>query len=150
MADDLAIHLALRNRLLTVSGIPAAGQRAMENKKFIPTDGTPYIAEEYVAAPSRIVTIATDNGTVENRGFYIVKWYGVQHKGITAVRTGVNAIMAKFTPGTTITTSGGDAVRIAGNPVGPRAGQILPTADGWVVCVITIPFWLLTTNVIAA
>jgi hypothetical protein len=153
MIDDTAIHLALRNRLLTVSGLPSTTNRAWENKKFTPTQGSAYITDSYVPGPPALITVPADTGTLEHRGLYVVQWYGIEYDGFTNIRTGVKAILAKFSYGTRITCTDGQVVRIGtprGVASGPTSSQIVPTGDGWAVCTIKIPFWLLTTNAIAA
>jgi len=153
MIDDTAIHLALRNRLLTVSGLPSTSNRAWENKEFTRTQGTAYIEEEYVPGPPALITVPADTGTLEHRGIYVVRWYGIENAGVTAIRAGVKAILAKFSYGTRITCTDGQVVRIGtptGTASGPTSSQIVPTGDGWAVCTIKVPFWLLTTNAIAA
>ncbi len=150
MLDNTKVLMALRNRLLGTSGIPATNYRALINKPFEPVKGTPYIAEEYVPAPTQLKTITVDTGTVEARGLYIVKWFGIQKTGITAIYTGVDAVLARFSSGTRIALSNGDVVRIAGVPIGPSAGPIINTDDGFAVSVITSPWYLFTANAIAA
>ncbi len=150
MIDDAAIHLAMRTRLLTTSGLPDANNRAWENKKFTPIAGTQYLEDEYVPGGTSIVSVTVDTGTLEARGFYIVKWYGIENAGIGTIRAGVKAILAKFSIGTRITCSDGNVVRVMGKPIGPSSSQIVPTGDGFAVCTIRIPFWCLTSNAIAA
>ncbi len=150
MLDDEAIMLALRNRLLTVSGIPAAANRVKVNKSYTPIAGVPYVEEDYVPGPPALKSFPAQGGTIEARGLYVVRWYGIEDKGSAAIRAGALTILAKFAIGTTMSLSSGGAVRITGTPFGPYAGAIRPTGDGFAVCTITIPYVVLTSNTIAA
>ncbi len=148
MINNEDLLLALRNRLLTVSGLPATAQRAWINKKFSPTDGTPYLEEDFQMTPPQIVTVAASLGTIEARGFYVVRWYGIQDAGVLAINTGVAAILAAFPAGLRL-SAGSDTLRISTRPA-PYAGGITPLGNGFSVCTITIPFWLHSTNAVAA
>lgn len=147
MIDHGQAHLALRNRLLTVAGIPAA--RAWENKKFSAAPGVPYLADQYVPATSRILSFPANKGTTEETGLYVVQWYGLADTGITAMRTGVQAILAAFAPGTSLTATSGDVVRVRSD-VGPVAGQILPMDSGFACCTVKIPWRAWSQNTVAA
>lgn len=145
MIDHVAVQLALRSRLLTADGIPGSSQRSWENKDFTPTAGTTFLAEQYVPGPTTLLT-TTARGVIECRGLYVVTWGGIANSGITAIRTGVDSILAVFPPGTTITTlANGDVLRVRGNPA-PYAGQIIQNDAGRAACTITIPFVVLSTN----
>jgi hypothetical protein len=153
MIDDDAVLLALRARLLTTSGLPAAANRVKVNKAYTQTPKVPYLEEDYTPAIPAMLSLPAQGGTIEGRGLYVVRWYGIADTGTGAIRAGTTAILAKFAIGTTLTLTNGDAVRIGtptDPPTGPYAGAIRPTGDGFAVSVITIPFWILTANVIAA
>lgn len=147
MIDRVQAQLALRGRLLSVPGIPT--HNAFENKAFTPTTGTPYLADQFVPATTRLVAFPAQSGTVEETGLYVIQWYGLTDSGITDIGAGVQAILAAFAPGTTITTTGGDVIRIRSD-VGPQGGQITPLDSGFAVCVVQIPWRAQTTNAIAA
>jgi hypothetical protein len=153
MIDDEAIQLALRTRLLTVSGLPAAANRVKVNKQYVQLAGVPYLEEDFVPSPPILVSTPGQGGTIQGSGLYVIRWYGIADKGSAAIRAGVQAILAKFTIGTTVALTNGDAVRI-GTPTQPAtgayAGQIRQAGAGFAVCTISIPYWLLSQNVIAA
>jgi len=136
MIDHQEVHLALRNRMLTASGLPSGTNHALENRTFTPS-GTPYIEEDFVPATS--ARIAFPRGTIEDTGLYVVKWYGLANTGIAAIRAGVKAILAVFAPGWGMTLGSGDVLRVENNPA-PWPGQILPQPNGFAVCTITIPW----------
>lgn len=108
MINAAAAHLALRARLLAVSGIPAA--RAFDNKKYVGVPGTPYIADSWVPATNTLRTITARNGTGQETGLYVVQWFGLADAGITDIRAGVQGILAAFTPGTAVTSTTGDVI----------------------------------------
>lgn len=147
MIDHAAAHLAMRNLLLAVSSLPAA--RAFENVAFTPVAGTPYVAEQFVPATSSAVTVPVARALVEETGLYVVQWFGLDGAGISAVRTGVDAVLAAFAPGTSVTSTAGDVIRVRSD-TGPRASQILPQPNGFAVCTITIPWYAYSQNIITA
>lgn len=149
MIDHSAIHLALRARMVTASGIPAAAQRAWTNKSFTPTVGTRYLEEEFVVSPPQMIGM-TDAGTLRGNGYYIIKIYEPEDDGAKGAYTVADAILGKLSSRTRLTLSNGDVVRIGGNPIGPCAGQLLPLGTGFAVCTITVPWWILTANAVAA
>lgn len=147
MIDHLAAHLALRARLLAVNGLPAVN--AFENKAFTPVQGTPYVADQYVPATQQLVGLPAQHGIVEETGLYVVQLYGVDGAGITPLRTLAQAVLAAFTPGTVVTSTANDAIRVRGD-VAPMGGQIIPRDDGWATCTIKIPWRAYSQNLIAA
>lgn len=133
-----AVHLALRNRLLTVSGLPA---RANENKDYTPVAGTAYVREKLAPATQQGVGISTDSPS-EYTGLYVVTYFGVEDTGL-AVSTSADAILAVFTKGLTLTATDGSVVRVRSD-VAPWRGEVI-TNDGWAACTISIPYRILTS-----
>jgi hypothetical protein len=110
--------------------------------------GFPYISDRWVPATHNIITFPAQSGQAEERGLYVVTWFGLSGKGTDAIRSGVDAIKARFTPGTTLTLSDGDVLRIRGSDAGPQAGQIIPIDGGWSYCQLTIPWIARSANVV--
>jgi hypothetical protein len=127
--------------------LPAA--RAWENKNYTATPGAPYIADSYVPATMALISLPASNGVVEETGLYVVQWFGLADSGIGAIRAGVQAILAAFAPGTSITSTTGDVLRVR-TDVGPTAGQIIPMDNGWSVVTVRIPWRARSQNAIAA
>lgn len=146
MINHLAAQLAMRNRLLTVSGLPSA--EAWELKRFTPT-GAPYIADQFIPATSTLLTVPAQHGLIEETGIYVVQFFGLDGADLSTIRTPADAIVAVFAPETAIATTAGDVVRVRSNP-GPFAGQILPMENGYAVCTIRVPWYAHSQNVIAA
>lgn len=141
---------ASTGRTITV-GVPF--KRAWSNTKFTPVAGFPYIADRFVPATHNTVTFPPTNAQAHETGLYVVTWFGLSEKGESAIRRGVQAILERFTPGTSLTLDSGDVLRVRGaNPgdPGPQAGQIIPIEGGWSYCQITIPWWSQSVNLIAA
>lgn len=138
--DHKAIHLALRNQLLTLASLPSA--RAWENMAYKPVPGTPFIEEDYVPGPVTQVGMTT-GGTIETTGLYVVRWYMLADTGLQSVDE-IDALLALFPPGSSL-TAGSHAVRVRGDPA-PFRGQLLPVEGGWTACTITIPWRVYSAN----
>ena len=136
MSDRRRIRLALRNQLLTVSGLPAA--RAWTNVEHTPVQGQAFIAESFSQDTAHLRTL-TAGGVIEATGMYAIQWYGVADTASQSIDDGVAAILAAFPPGLALPLSDGTSVRVRGG-IAPFAGEILPTGDGWAVCTVKV-FW---------
>lgn len=128
------------------AGLPALF--ASENEDFEPVSGRPYVDEDFVPAPSFMLSMPYQGGEIEETGLYILKLFGISGPGIGALRKTANAVLARFAPGTNLAV-GADALRVRGDS-GPWAGQLLPQGNGWTLCVVTIPWRAYTTNTVAA
>lgn len=143
-----AAETSASGRSLTV-GFPV--QRAWENERFTRGANRPYVEEDFVPATHEIITFPAATGRAEETGLYVIRVYGIHAYGINAMRKTVDAILARFTPGTTLSVTSAD-VRIRGtarNEPGPQSGQILRDGE-WSVCSIRIPWLASTANAIAA
>jgi hypothetical protein len=129
-----------------VCGLPET--RAWENVTTTPVPGRWYIEEDYVPATQQLITMPANSGTVEERGLYTLKLYGLSGYGVSSIRKAADAVLALFAPGTTVTAAS-DVVRVR-TDVAPWAGQLLPLEGGWTVVTITVPFAARTTNTVAA
>ncbi len=131
-----AVQLALRNRLLTVSGLPA---RAVENKDYTPVAGTAYVEEKLVPATQSMLGLDAASSAIWT-GLYVVTLHGLSNTGL-AVSTSADSVLAKFAPGLTLTATDGTVVRISKSPA-PYRGEVM-VMDGWAVCAIKIGYWIL-------
>lgn len=95
-----------------------------------------YIEMDYVPSGS-VQWTAPYDGLRREEGLTVFRWFGIQGFDDVAIRKCMDALLALFKPGTTL-TAGSEQVRIHGEP-GPWAGQVLPR-DGWAVCTGTIPW----------
>ena len=132
---------------LIVCGLPE--KQVWENTSLTPTVGRPYIEEEYVPGPFRTVSFPAQSGSTEERVDYFVRWYFLPNYGMGAVRTCLDAVVALFAPGTTITTGASQVLRVR-TQVAPRASQIIRLDSGWMVSTIQIALEAETTNVVTA
>lgn len=147
MIDYTAVHLALRGQLLTTVGVGT--DQAWENMRYAPVQGVPFLRESFVPATSTQLTTYHPSAIIEHTGLYILSWNGDNGSGIAAIRTVVAAILAKFTPGTSLAVSNGDTVYVRSRP-GPWAGQLIPMDDNFTRCTITIPWLVRSANAVAA
>jgi hypothetical protein len=129
-----------------VAGVPS--RRAWELVDFTPDPGRLYIAEEYAPAAPRLISGIAEGGDVEEFGTYRLTWVGLAGNGSSAIRRSVDALLALFTPYTSI-VAGAHTLRIGGEPA-PFAGEIRSLGNGWARCILTIPWRAFTTNAIAA
>jgi hypothetical protein len=132
-------------RVLTV-GAPVL--QAWENVRFSPDDvaGRPYLEGSFVPATKQL--IHTDrSGKVEETGLYICKYYGLPEYAAIGIDKVVDAILALFAPGTTLTA--GSAQLRCREDLAAFAGELLENDDGRPVVTITIPWRAFTQNAVA-
>lgn len=127
--------------------VRAPSMRAFEGVAFTKAATIPYFDEDYVPAIASLLTATAQNGVIRENGLYVAKWYGVPGVGSSALRKSVDALKALFAPGT-ILVAGSNVVHIGAAP-GPQSGQIIPL-DGWAALTLRIPWWVLSTNLVAA
>lgn len=144
-AETGSVEAAANGRSL-VAGIPS--RRAWELVALDPDPARLYIVEEYAPAAPRLISGIAQGGDVEYFGTYRLTWVGLEGQGSSAIRRSMDALLALFTPWTSI-AAGAHTLRIADNP-GPFAGDIRALGNGWARCILTIPWRAFTTNVIAA
>ena len=138
------VESASAGRTLLV-GLPLL--RGWENVTLSPVGGRPYLEEEWVPGTHSLVSFAANGGTAEETGLYILRWFGLMNTGTNAMRRQLNALMALFTPGSTV-TAGSDVVRVRSDTA-VYAGQLLPQGNGWVVGIVTIPWRAWSVNVVS-
>lgn len=139
-----SVDAAAAGRTLSV-GIPTL--RSFENVRLTPLVGRHFFEEDFVPATSSVFTIPASSGDVYDTGLYILKWYGLPGTGVSALRKSVDALKARFAPGTQL-TAGTDFVRIRGDQA-PYTGQIIPLSS-WSVLTLTVPWRVRSVNAIAA
>jgi hypothetical protein len=134
-----------------VVGIPF--KRAFENVAFTPAGGFSYVEDEFIPATSGLKGMK-NGGLLVETGLYVFKLYGLSGYGRTAIDAAIDAIKTRFAIGTQLTAGSltlavGD---VDGNTTqrGPYAGQLIPQGDGRTVCVLTVPWYVLSINAIAA
>lgn len=142
MISHVACQRALRTKLLTMSGLPAATQRAWENIDFSPTTGTTWVQEEYLPGPMFRVTTGT-YGELEARPTYVVTFHGSQNTGMDTLGALADTALTLFAPGTSMAV-GSDTLRVRGDTA-PYRGQLL-VLDGWASVSVTVPLYIRTAN----
>lgn len=140
------VEAAAGGRTLSV-GLPIG--RSLDNKGYTPAPGRPYIEEDFVPGGHGLRSFPAQGGTSQEDGLYVVKWYGLAGKGSSGIRRPVQALMALFAPGTVLSANG-VSLRMGDFNDAVKSGQIIPQGNGWSVCIVTIPWWALSINTVAA
>jgi hypothetical protein len=141
----LTVEASAGSRALTC-GAPYL--KSLENARVAPVTGRWLFNEQLVPSPMKLVSMPADGGLLEERGLYLITLYAPEDRGHTAIAKVVDALLARFTPGTSI-VAGSETLRIEGDP-GPFAGQIIPRGEGFATCTIQIPYRAHTRNAVAA
>jgi hypothetical protein len=124
------------------------GLRAYENERFTKDPKRPYLEEEFVPATAGMITMPAATGDLEETGLYVIRLYGLSAYGIVGLRSMIDALRARFSPGTTI-TAGSASLRVR-TDVSTQASQIIAQDNGWSACTLRIPWLARTANAIAA
>lgn len=124
-------------------GVPS--DFAWENIKFTPTQGRPYIEEDYIPGPMSLNSLGA-LGNITAEPMYHLNVYVPQNSGIEADGGYADAILTLFAPSTTMTLANGDVLFVRAD-VAPYQGQ-RQQVSGNSVIPITIPLRLYTSNAI--
>jgi hypothetical protein len=138
---DTAVEAEAAGRTLTV-GLPTG--RAWENLDYEPTQNTPWVEEQYLPGPMRRETLGA-TAQLEVLPQYLPRIYVPANTGADAARKYADALITLFAPGTTMTTTSGDVLRVRGD-LAPFAGQLVQTRPGAAVVPVTVPLRVRTTN----
>lgn len=120
--------------------------RVFENIAFTPIAGRWFVEEDYIPGPAEQITLGP-NGIIETLPIYMLKLYGLQGHGITALYRMAAALLALFPPRTSFVMTNGDTLTVRTNPA-PYQSQLIPGEPGWSVVVVTIPCRARSTNTI--
>ena len=143
MIETEDVQLAVRDRLLDLSGLPAAF--AWEAKKFTPVTGAGFIQEQYESGVMEQVGVGP-GGHMHGRPILRLYPHAPLNSGLL-VRRWADILLAGFPPGLIIPLTGADTLEVRSAPNAPSApgpiGRSLEY-DGFVTMLVTIPFWLET------
>lgn len=123
--------------------------RLFENAKTERTPGRPYVEESYVPATGSVESFPAQGAHREDRGLYVVRWYGLTGYGVAALRRSTDKVLELFAPGTKL-IAGADVVYVREGDNIPYAGEVIRLDGGWSAIVVTIPWRAYTTNVVVA
>lgn len=140
--DARAVESAVAGRRVFV-GIPT--DFAWENIKFSPTQGRPYVEEDYIPGPMDLSSFGAF-GNITAEPMYHLNIYVPQNSGIEADGGYADAILTLFAPNTTMVLANGDSVFVRAD-IAPFMGQRKQIAGNSVIP-ITIPLRLFTNNAI--
>ena len=118
--------------------------RAWENLEFEPTRGEPWVEEQYIPGPTRQVTASKD-GQLEVTPQYQVQVHVPANTSFGAAAVYADALIGIFAPGTAMTLTNGDVLRVR-TDTGPFRSQLQRSRPGWVVVPVTFPCRLRTQN----
>ena len=106
MSTYTDIRVALENQLATATGVDAGtdGNVAWENVKFDPGNSTSWLRCRLVVASQQQNTLGP-NGARKDMGLFLVDVFTGQNVGAGAADILVDAVLAVFAPGTTITAN---------------------------------------------
>jgi hypothetical protein len=139
------VQAASSGRTLSV-GLPLL--RAWENIVLTKIPGRPYVTEELSAGEHQLITTTSAAGLAKETFSYWLTWYGLEGRGMDAIRVSMDALRALFAPGT-VCMAGSIAVEPRGD-VAVTAGQIIPQQNGWAACQLTVPCRAYSRNTVAA
>jgi hypothetical protein len=139
-ADGCAVEAA-GSRTLSVA-LPEI--RLWENIPATPIMDRPYVTEQYLPGPTLKETLGTF-AELELRPMYVVTIHAVANRGLAAAAKYADAILELFAPGTAMTATNGDTLRVR-NDVGPYRGQLLQESPGWAFVPVNIPLRVRSTN----
>jgi hypothetical protein len=128
-------------RTLSV-GLPEL--RGWENIALTPEVDRPYVTEQYLPGPTLRETLGTF-AELELRPMYAVTIHAVANRGLAAAAKYADAVITLFAPGTSLTATNGDVLRVRSD-VGPFRGQLLQDGPGWAMIPVTIPLRVRSVN----
>lgn len=129
------------------------GLREFDNTEVARVAVVPYIRDLFVSSGNHLVTFPANQGQAEDSGLYVVTLFGLAGKGSAAILRASGAILQRFSPGTAMTMTDGNVVRVRGESQSdprPQGGQIIPIDGGWAYRQLQIPWRARSRNTIAA
>jgi len=106
MSQDADVKSTLETRLFTVSGLPDADHRALENTLYTPTVGERWIRVTHFFGNERLRTLPAVSGRLEVSGFTQVDHFIPVDSDTAAFETLMNAIKAAFAPELALSVGG--------------------------------------------
>lgn len=144
--DDEEVSLALRAQLEAVAEVPPPVDRFWNNIGGEPDVLRPHLEADFLPGKPDVTTTPAEGGHIDAIGQLVVRYYGLQKTGESAIWAVVRGIKAAFRPATSIALPSGNTLRIRARPA-PYSGQILPTKNNKAVCTITITWESQALNV---
>lgn len=136
------IRAALEARLATVSGLPDADHRAVENTRYEPRVGETWLRHRLAPADERLLTMPAQGGWKQVDGAWRLLLHFPLDTGTTAGDTLSAAIVLAFPPGLTL-TSGAVTVRIDSSRRWSGGRDI---EEGWYTIPIDVRWHVWATN----
>jgi len=150
---------AVATLTLTVDGTPTADTAASgrtlavampyaveyEDVEFTPPDRAPWMREELVSGPRRVISGPATNGTVEFDPLMHLHVFVPENSGPGALDRYADAIMDTFKPNATLTLSDGNIARVRTDASSYR-GAIQHVRTGYSSVRVTIPWRMYLSN----
>ncbi len=130
------IRAAIRQRLLTIPGLPA---QAWEGREFTPVRGTAYLSESFRPLASDVRALGL-GGTIAHSINASITLHFPANGGTNPVDAIAGAILAAFRPGTSLVYGGDSGVVQQAT----RAGLV--QEPDWLNCAVTISVVAYTSN----
>lgn len=141
--DGTTVESAGAGRSISV-GLPSVREWENLEPTSDPPVGTPFVREQYVPGPSRLIT-GGDGATIELTGLYVLHVEVPENTGPDAASGYADALITHFAPRTKLTLPNGDVLRIRGD-AGPYPGQLIRRRPDWATLPITFPWRVFTIN----
>lgn len=101
------VEAAIKTQLLTVQDIPTdEAHWSLENRKFIPVEGEPYVRFTFRAQPNRLANIGREAQLIRHLGGCIIDYYVPRHEGTARSKQMTAAIVLALRPGRYLTYNG--------------------------------------------
>ena len=139
--SDFKIRAALRQRLLTVVGLPAG--RQWENEFFEPVVGQPYLKEKLMPTNSDVVSFGANgaaDGTIKDDGLWQITLFYPQGEGTKDAQLMAEAIRVALKPSTQLSYDG-ENLTVMRAVIAPGRDEAV-----WYSIPITIKYMTHTTN----
>jgi hypothetical protein len=136
-----AVEAEAAGRTLSV---PLPSGRAWSNTEYEPVEGEPWFEEVYLPGPMARQSLGS-SATLEILPQYLPRIYVPAGSGPDAALKYADAMLTLFAPGTTMTLTSGDVLRVRGD-LAPFPGQLAQISPGFAVLPVTVPLRLWTTN----
>jgi hypothetical protein len=141
VSRTLTTETASSGRTLSV-GLPS--RVAYENIEFEPVTGSPWVREELVSGPVRMLT-TIDNGTIEFDPLYLLDVNVPEKVGTGAVNRYADKLMDLFAPPTQIDMSDGNVIQARTDTMAYR-GPVRHVTPGFASVRVTLPLRLHLIN----
>ena len=116
---------------------------------FSPVQGRHFVELQNVEQPSELLSFPAQGGTREDRGIFVVRWYGIAGMGKLGLERCTDAVKSLFSSGSAFAAGDGSFVRVRGD-TGPSASQLQSRPAGFALIAVSIPWRRYASNAVQA